>query len=278
MNLTLRSTLAYRFAELADFLNRSFAGYLVDVRISPASLAQLVRCEGTDLTASRLIVRDDAVIGCALIGRRGWTSRLAAMGLMPEGRNQGIGRWTMDQLITEAKQRGERTMVLEVMEQNTPAVRLYRSVGFQIQRRLVGYTAIDPIGVPDERLQEVDLREVAWAVNSYGLPDLPWQLAGATLVETGPPQRGYRLGPAYAAISDPAQRHVALRGLIIHPDHQRQGWGTRLLQALAAEHPDRIWKLPIIYPEELVSDFMENLGFEPEDLSQFQMSLDLTAS
>jgi ribosomal protein S18 acetylase RimI-like enzyme len=162
-----------------------------------------------------------------------------------------------------------------VIEQNTPAVQLYRQAGFQIYRRLVGYKITTPAGLEHEELQEVDLQEVAWATNTYGLPDLPWQLSGATLVETGPPSRGYRLGSAYAAISDPRQSHITLRGIIVHPDHQRQGQGTRLLQALFAAYPDKSWTVPVVYPEELIYIF-EKMGFKQEALTQLQMTLDLT--
>lgn len=274
MQLELRSAVSCRFAELADILNQSFSDYLIRIEVDGPTLAHLTRCEGTDLTASRLIVRDDQVVGCALIGRRGWSCRLAAMGLIPEARRQGIGLWTMRQLIAEAKARGEREMVLEVIEQNDPAVQLYRQAGFQVYRRLLGYKLVTPAGQPDDQLQEVDLQEVAWAVNTYGLPDLPWQLSGATLIETGPPHRGYQLGPAYAAISDPHYSKISLRGLIVHPDHQRQGHGSRLLQALFAAYPGKSWQVPVVYPEELTYIF-EKLNFEPELLSQFQMTLDL---
>ncbi len=47
------------------------------------------------------------------------------MAIAPGARGQGIGLWCMDRLVDEARARGERSMVLEVIEQNDPAVRLY---------------------------------------------------------------------------------------------------------------------------------------------------------
>jgi ribosomal protein S18 acetylase RimI-like enzyme len=60
-----------------------------------------------------------------MIARRGWTSRLAAMGITSNARSSGVGTWAMEQLIEEAKARGEKEMVLEVIEQNTAGVKLY---------------------------------------------------------------------------------------------------------------------------------------------------------
>ena len=110
MTFILKPALDYKFADLAEFLNESFSGYIVDIKVTPSLLAQLVRYEGTDLTASRIILKDDKLVGCALIGRRGWMCRVAAMGIVPAWRGQGAGQWTMEQVVDEAKSRQEQTM------------------------------------------------------------------------------------------------------------------------------------------------------------------------
>ena len=51
--------------------------------------------------------------------------------------------------------------MLEVIEQNLAAVRLYERIGFQVQRRLVGYTGNELTGVADDRLQAADVRHIA---------------------------------------------------------------------------------------------------------------------
>ena len=47
------------------------------------------------------------------------------MGIVPRG--EGVGTWGLGQLIEQAAQRGDHTLELEVIEQNTPAVRLSRA-------------------------------------------------------------------------------------------------------------------------------------------------------
>jgi ribosomal protein S18 acetylase RimI-like enzyme len=277
MNLSFKPALEYRVAELADLLNRSFAGYFVEINVDGVSLGQSIRSESTDLTVSRVILREGQAVGCALLGRRGWTSRLAAMGLIPEARRQGLGRRVLTQLIAEARQRQERTMVLEVIEQNTAALRLYEQAGFQRLRRLVGYhrPAVAPTGLAADRLTEVDVRVVARMVTMHGLPDLPWQIAGETLADVGPPFRGYQLGPAYTVISDPSRDQISIRTIVVEAGRQQQGWATRLLQALLATHPGKSWSASVVYPEELVAPLFEKSGFQRESLTQFQMILPL---
>jgi ribosomal protein S18 acetylase RimI-like enzyme len=260
---------------IAEWLNRAFHGYIVDVQFSPGVVAHMVRCDAVDLSASRAVFRAGEVAAVALIARRGSMSRLAAMGVAPEARGQGVGRWLMERLIEEACGRGERAMTLEVIEQNAAAVRLYERCGFQTLRRLVGYTLERAEGVTDSRLQEVDLREVARMLTAHGAPDLPWQASGETLAQMGLPNRGYRLGPAFAAISRPEQSPVGIRALVVAPEARRQGWASRLVRALQAQHPGRMWKVPALYPEDLSPGLFEKLGFLRDTLSQQQMTLPL---
>ncbi len=275
MNLMLKSALDYNLGLLARMFNQSFVNYQLDIQINAFFLAQMVRQEAIDLAASQVVQQDETVIGIAFIGRRGWTSRLAAMGIRPAWRGQGFGRRVMDHLIDQARARGERAMVLEVIEQNGPGMRLYRSCGFREQQRLVGYTAQHPKGLADRQLEVVDLSEVARQIITYGPPDLPWQISGESLAQAGPPNRGYRLGPAYAAISDPAQAPISLRGLVVPAKAQPQVWRLRLLQAMIAAHPTQPWRVPPLYPEALTQGLFESLGFEREPMTQRHMKLEL---
>lgn len=274
MNFELCSVPSYGVAETADLLNRGFADYLVPIRLSESALLHGVRQDGIDLASSRVILRGGEAVGAALIARRGWTSRLAGMAIVPQARDQGIGHWCMAQLMNEARTRGERVMVLEVIEQNTPAVRLYQGCGFRVQRRLVSYVASQFQGVADDELEEVDLYQVARLVTAYGLPDLPWQISGESLAQVGPPNRAYRLGAAYVAISNPDDAQGAVRSLLVRPEGRRQGQAIRLLRAMMTEYPDKVWQVPALCPEEIGGVF-EKAGFARESLSQFQMMANL---
>lgn len=261
--------------ELAEMMNQAFRGYVMNVQFSPALLQHLIRCDAVDLNASRLARRNSGFVGIGLIARRGSVSRLAAMGVVPEARRTGVGTALMTHLIAEARARGERRMTLEVIEQNPAGVALYASLGFLKERRLVGYSIEKPLGTPDDRLTEVDLSEVARNLIAHGPTDLPWQLSGESLAQMGLPMRGFRLGPAYAALSDPEQPTVTLRALVVQPQSRRRGEARRLLRALWAHYPGKTWKLSPICPEELAPIFFAKLGFRRDTLSQFQMSLSL---
>ena len=274
MTLSLKPAHEQPIPFLADLMTRSFEGYLVPINITDTVLLTMLRRDGIDLTSSRVLMRDDEPIGLAMIARRGWTCRLAAMGITSNARSGGVGTWAMEQLIAEAKARGDKEMLLEVIEQNTAGVKLYEKVGFTKIRRLVGYKLEKPHSESKDELQEVDIRELARLVTYHGLKNLPWQLSGATIVQFTPPARAFRLHDAYCLISNPEAEHVSISSLLVKTSSRGAGLSPVLMRALFARFPNKTWHVPAIYPEEICVAF-DQVGMQREDISQWQMSLTL---
>lgn len=279
MTLSLTPASSHPIPFLADLMTRSFEGYLVPVNINEAAMHTMIRRDGIDLTASRVMMKDDQPVGVAFIARRGWTSRLAAMGITMSARNGGVGTCAMEQLIEEAKARGEREMLLEVIEQNTAGVKLYEKVGFKKLRRLVGYkldtnTAPAGDGVLSKDIEEIDIRELARTVTYHGMKDLPWQLSGTTIMQHTPPSRAFRLNDAYCLISNPESTDIAIQSVLVKARSRGAGLSAVLMRALFAKFPNKIWHVSPIYPEEMGFIF-EHVGMTRESLSQWQMSRSL---
>ena len=285
--LSLKPANEFTIPQLADLMTRSFEGYFVPVNITDVIMLTMLRRDGVDLTSSRVILKDDEPSGLALIARRGWTSRLAAMGIVSTARNGGTGTWAMEQLIAEAQTRGEKEMLLEVIEQNTAGVKLYEKVGFTKTRRLVGYrldttqialAAIlgggDAALSKQEELEEIDIRELARVVSHHGLKDLPWQLSGPTIAHHTPPSRAYRLNDAYCLISNPEALDVSIASVLVKARSRGAGLSAVLMRALFARFPNKVWHVSPIFPEEMGVIF-EQVGMTRETLSQWQMSLKL---
>jgi GNAT superfamily N-acetyltransferase len=258
--------------DLVNFLNLGFEDYFVPIQFNIDTFLTMLRKDGTDLTASRVLLIDEQPCGVALIARRGWASRLAAMGIARGARGKGIGSWFMERLILEARQRGEREMVLEVIEQNESAVRLYQKSGFDAVRRLFGFVRKNAQESETSDLHEIDLREISRLILQHGLLDLPWQLSGESIAQMNPPARAYQKGQAYLAVSNPAAEHVVIWSLLVEPDARGNRLGTEMLKNLIANHTGKTWHVPAVFPEELAKVF-KRAGFEQEKLSQWQMRL-----
>jgi len=269
--LSFKPACEFTIPFLADLMTRSFEAYFVPISINDTALLTMMRRDGIDLTSSRVLVKDGEPVGIALIARRGWTSRLAAMGITINARNGGVGTWAMQSLIEEARVRGDREMLLEVIEQNTAGVKLYEKVGFTKIRRLVGYKLEDPQVESNGELEEIDIRELARLVGHHGLADLPWQLSGATLMQHTPPSRAFRINDAYCLITNPAVKDVAISSVLVKTRSRGAGLSGVLLRALFAKFSGKTWHVSAIYPEEMGIIF-EHVGMTREAISQWQMS------
>ena len=182
----------------------------------------------------------------------------------------------MDILLAEAPSRGDRSMVLEVIENNAPAVRLYEASGFKTQRKLVSYEGDFSVsGKPESTsdLQELDIRDVAALVTAYGLNDLPWQVSGESLAQSNLPSKAYRLNDAHIVISNPAAERIAIRSILVKPESRKQGQAIQLIQSVMQKHPSDKWFVPGLCPEEMGGLF-EKLGFKRDNLSQLQMKVE----
>lgn len=281
--LPSRPVAEFTSAEVAEAVTRSFEGYLVSIRFTPEAYERRFRNEHLDPYASRVYVRDGALVGIMLVARRGGTRRVAAMAFVPEVRGQGLGRRALSEVIAEARSQGERTVVLEVIDGNAPAMALYTGAGFRPLRRLVGYRW-EPLGSEADALTEIDPLEVARAASHEGEENLPWMLSAETLAGAVPPLRAYCLkdgprdrleGRAFALTGDPKAENLTLNALVVPRAHRRQGWGSRLLNALAALHPGRPWLISPVVPEDLAPGFFTRPGWARNAISQWEMRLEL---
>jgi hypothetical protein len=69
---------------------------------------------------------------------------------------------------------------------------------------------------------------------------------------------------------------VRLVALLVPATKRRQGWGTRMLHALAAHDGAATVLVPQLVPETLAPEFFAATGWERDPLDQFEMAMDLT--
>lgn len=258
--------------EAADLFDRAFADYFVRLPFTPATLWHMARVDSVSLADSCVALDDGRAVGVALIARRGWTCRLAAMGLLPEARRRGVGRALVTHLLAGARTRGDRRMVLEVIEQNPAAVRLYEATGFARVRRLVGLVGTGSPPADDlPEPAEVDVRTVARHISHHTGDDWPWQISGESVAQHTPPARGFGMEDAWVTVRGLDGPQVSLLGLTASAGPERARRASRLIRALMARHPGKTWRISAYWPEEL-ADWFEPAWFTRQELTQWQMA------
>ncbi|ACI99847.1 GNAT family N-acetyltransferase [Rhodospirillum centenum] len=272
-------------AEVAAALNAGFEGYLVPVRIDAPGYERRFRGEDLDPFSSYLFGPPGRPAGVMLVARRGWTARIASLGVAPDWRGRGLGRHALDLAAAEARMRGDHALLLEVFEQNTRALALYERLGFRRLRRLYGHRRepVRPEAVAGAAaLRPADPLSLSRALLRAGEgADLPWMLQPETLAKAAHPFRALALagepeGQApLALLRDPGTEAMLLTALFVPPDRRGLGLGRRLLAALAAAYPGRPWLIPQIVPEGPLDAFLLATGWTRQALNQFDMRLDL---
>jgi ribosomal protein S18 acetylase RimI-like enzyme len=160
MNLVPSDTFTY--AELADLFTRGYEGYFVPMHFDEPTLRYMVDTWHIDLARSR-VAPDAGLCNLAIRGDRGWIGGIA---VVPEARRNGVGRALMEAVLELAP----ATVLLEVIEANEPAIRLYESLGFERTRVLEVW-----------RVEAPHVAAASVEPSLLGQVGLPWQREDASL-------------------------------------------------------------------------------------------------
>lgn len=152
----------FSYAELAALFTRGYEGYFVPIDVDEPTLRYMVDTWDIDLSRSR-VAPDVGLANLAIRGDRGWIGGIA---VVPEQRGNGIGRALMEAVLELAPP----TVLLEVIDANEPAIKLYESLGFAKTRVLEVWRVEAPLVAAESVEQSV-----------LGQTDLPWQREDASL-------------------------------------------------------------------------------------------------
>ncbi len=264
------------FAEQAKAFSEAFTGYVGgSFEMDAAGLARFILHQGADLFHSYFARTDMGLSGFAYINRTGNVSRVAGMGVVPTARRAGVARRLLVHLLEEAQTRGDQAMMLEVIEQNPAAHRLYIQQGFRETghllswRRQANMAASEPTG----SLEEISLITASQLPSALEYPNLPWQISRHAIAKLAA-ARAFRSGDALIVMSDLEVSPVRLHALSCS---NTMDWPAlrATLSAILQRHPDREFFTPAVLPEQFGQEVFQPLGFTREPLSQFLMRYDL---
>jgi len=202
-------------AEQASIANQAFAGYVGGwTDLNPDTLARFILLQGADIFYSRFVCAAGALAGFGYINRTGDISRLAGMAMIPSARGTGAASCLLHHLLAEAEERGDRAMILEVIEQNSRANTFYRKHGFREINRLFGWrrqpgAATDP---EPSAVEEISILEAIGLPSACEYPTLPWQISPHAIAK-GVGLRAFRVTRVGVVIGDPTTQPIRVHGL-----------------------------------------------------------------
>lgn len=257
--------------QLARILTHCFEGYLVPFTIDGEAFATRFSAEDITLGGSKVWLQDGEPKALAVIARRGQTSRLAAFAIRPELRGQGYGKRFIQQLIDEARGRGDRQMWLEVIAGNDSGVALYQRMGFVRLQTLAAFHATNSTPfLPSDDLLEVDLLVMAKKMMTDDHLRLPWLSAPETLYKL--PGKAWVLNDAAWAMVIPHAQQPKLRMLYVEPAARGKGQAKKLLALLQERFPGLCTACSV--PEPIAPLFLGS-GYSQDPVMQYEMLLKL---
>ncbi len=256
--------------------NAAFAGYVAGwASMDASAFARFLCGQGADLWHSRFARVDGELAGFGYISRTGDVARLAGMGVVPAARGSGAANELLAHLLAEARDRRDRTMVLECFEQNPRALALYRRHGFEQIDRLLGWQRTGPAASAAEsrgELREVSLLEATRWPGAREFPDQPWQVSRYVIPKLPPLARAFVHGQACLVVAHHGHDPIRISALFSGQENDPDWAGLRAaLAALMRAYPDHSWIAPAIHQEEVGREVFEPLGFKREPLNQVLM-------
>ena len=216
------------FEAVFTAFNRAFSDYIVPLTLQREQLREMMVRRGYRPEASAAAFDGESIVAFVLNGLDRDRAYNTGTGVIPGSRRRGLSREILEMTMPVLREMGAATYLLEVLETNTPAFRLYETSGFRETRRLQCWSL--PF---EERAAALPRqREVLWDQWSGWWEFEPsWQNASASIERAREPfvaignESGYAI--VFPAAADLAQLAVA-------PASRRNGIGRQLLNAASA--------------------------------------------
>jgi len=262
----------------------AFSGY--ERTRTAAELHQMLQRRGFNPRLSFAVFDGDEMLSFTLNGTGHWQGRPTVYdtgtGTIKKARGRGYPAKLFNTTLPFLKKAGIQQYLLEVLQHNETAVRIYRDIGFRVTREF-DYTYCDVACLHVSahqlaaayRLADLDLQfdrdgfhdfEPSWQNSTEAMNRVPGQFfklgvyQGDTLVAYG--------------IIDPDSGDIPQ--IAVHRDHRRQGIGSAVLYRLLAENPSsHVQVINSDACDPVFASFLAAAGF-PRKGKQFEMMLDIS--
>lgn len=263
----------------ASRLHAAFVAAFADYLIGPFQLPlaqwpQFLARQGVEVGASRVAVAGGGPIAfCLVAPRPGCASwRLGTMGAVPAARGTGAAAALLDDFIARASASGVTSVELECFAQNTRALRLYQSRGFEAIDALHGYQCTAPASEGSHMAPRgIDLQDAFDWLDACGAVGcaLPLQVTPRSLRALPVRLQAWRADSAQLVFSQGEDASLQVHSLVDREPAQQAA--RELVAALLARHPGRAIRVPQLQRAAVGGDALEACGFARLPLHQLWM-------
>lgn len=266
----------------------AFADYAMDASgTTEEGLLLRMRKNAVDYGLSPGLYDGDRLVGFTLIGIDTWGGRLSAYdagtGIVPAFREQGWAKKMFEHALPPLRERGVERFVLEVLQQNEPAIKAYRKSGFEIARALRCYVGQASELRTLDALPALEIRPIARADlarlerSADWIPSFENRFSAVDAIPDSVQLAGAFVDGVCVGATAYAPPLNWLLTLVVDRAHRRRGVGTALVARLAGTLPESVTRLSALNVDGTdagTQAFFESCGFS-RLVDQYEMVRDL---
>ena len=265
-------------AEITAVFNEAFRNYFIRLEFTEEGMATKMKSEGIRRECSIGAFDDNRLVGFILHGYDIVdgikTIYNAGTGVIAGYRGRGITKSLYQFAIPFLAEKGVRTHLLEVIDNNFPAMHVYEQVGFKKLRKLHAFKCQATIHTRQTYLLK-ELNEIPFEAAAFFEMNAAWQNSLASVQRD---KAGHRFAGVFKndsiigfAAYVPATGRI--KQLAVHTEYRRKGVGTALLHFI--QQSSATGQLVVTNVDEgyqPAMKFLQALGFE-NFLSLYEMKL-----
>lgn len=265
-------------SELKEVFNLSFANYFVPLQLTEEQLSKKLKNDGISLEFSVGAFHEDKLVGFIFNGIDLYEgSKMAyngGTGVIPQFRGQKLPVKMYEYIIPKLKKEGVKSCILEVIDENIPAIKSYEKVGFQKVRELISFKGFPEV---QDKPKGLTFEEVApeWHILRRLRDFEPtWQNSEAAIKRSGKELKtlGMKVGNQLIgfAVFNPSNGRIIQFGVVNHKNVYLQFLFKEISQHL--QSPLTFINIDKNSPASV--DLLTTIGLKPF-LTQYEMRMEL---
>ncbi|QQT24507.1 GNAT family N-acetyltransferase [Sphingobacterium spiritivorum] len=265
-------------AQLMKVINMAFSDYIVPFQLNLDQLKFKIFTEGIRLDLSFGVYSSERLVAFVLHGLRMIGDELvaynAATGVVPDYRGRGFVGAMYDKLLPKLNELGVKQMILEVIERNQSAIRVYEKLGYSVHRKLDCFSGIVQTSDPAPDIEIREIKEFQWPVfTSFWDIQPSWQNSVITLEDSidhcrivGAYQQNTLAG---YVVFNPVSRRI--QQISVAQNYRRQGIATSMISYVSATlSKQELFINNVDHTSKATLLFIKSLGLSFK-LAQFEM-------
>ncbi len=172
---------------IVSLYNQVYSDYYFNIYYDKVSLKKYLKSLPVNLKLSQIIKFEDKYVGLAIVSVVNGAAWISSFGVIKKYRKLGLGEKLLMSILSQLKNQGVKSVGLEVLDYNLPAIGLYKKHGFKLISKLTSLEGViksidvNPLKIKEVSTQEAlcyleDDRTYVWSRRKHSImkKDIKW--------------------------------------------------------------------------------------------------------